>query len=72
MGGVALFVNADAGDIAPTGAACAGKPNFAGAPWIAAKVKETRDAIVPLSTLNITTAATVFDWGPTDLNSKRC
>jgi hypothetical protein len=30
IGGVALFINADAGDIDPTPATCANKPNYDG------------------------------------------
>lgn len=45
IGGVVMFVNADAGDIDPTGDTCANKPDYAGAPIIAAKIKEIRDSI---------------------------
>lgn len=38
--GVALFVNADAGDIDPTSATCSGMPNFQGAPIIANAVAQ--------------------------------
>jgi len=39
IGGVAIFVNADAGDIDPTSATCDGMPNYDGAPIIAQAVK---------------------------------
>ena len=41
-GGVALFMNADAGDISPNGDACAGKPDYAGAHTIANTVMASR------------------------------
>jgi hypothetical protein len=45
IGGVALFVNGDAGDIDPSPATCNGMPNFAGAPIIASAIQRIRDSI---------------------------
>ena len=45
IGGVALFVNGDAGDIDPSPATCNGMPNFAGAPTIASAIQRVRNSI---------------------------
>jgi hypothetical protein len=45
IGGVALFVNGDAGDIDPSPATCNGMPNFAGAPTIASAIQRIRNSI---------------------------
>jgi hypothetical protein len=68
IGGVALFINGDAGDIDPTGAACSGAPNFEGAPIIAAAVKKVRDSLVPTADVQMNVASQVFNFGPTNLN----
>jgi hypothetical protein len=39
-GGIALYVNGDAGDISPNGDACAGKPDYAGGHTIANTVMQ--------------------------------
>lgn len=68
VGGVALFINADAGDIDPTGEACSGKPNYKGAPIIAAKVKEVRDSIKPSAEATVVGYSEVVPFGLTNLN----
>jgi len=69
IGGVALFVNADAGDIDPTDEACSGQPNYAGAPIIAQAVQNTRNNISTSTTADISIASQFIDFGPTDLNA---
>lgn len=69
VGGVALFVNADAGDIDPTGATCSGMPNYGGAPIIAQAVKETRDNITTSTSASIAVASKFVPFGPTQLNA---
>ncbi|KJE90076.1 hypothetical protein CAOG_01451 [Capsaspora owczarzaki ATCC 30864] len=65
IGGVALFVNADAGDIDPTGESC---QNFAGAVTIAQAVKSTRDSIVTATNITIAAAYAEVNFGDTDMN----
>eukprot|EP00117_Sycon_ciliatum_P047172 scpid74991/ scgid33716/ Neutral ceramidase B; Acylsphingosine deacylase 2B; N-acylsphingosine amidohydrolase 2B len=71
VGGTALFINADAGDIAPTGATCDGnaeRPHFAGADIIAAHVKEARSDVMVYSDLQLQLKSQLIDFGLTDLN----
>eukprot|EP00003_Mantamonas_plastica_P025806 TRINITY_DN513_c0_g1_i15.p3 TRINITY_DN513_c0_g1~~TRINITY_DN513_c0_g1_i15.p3 ORF type:complete len:441 (-),score=141.77 TRINITY_DN513_c0_g1_i15:4571-5893(-) len=68
VGGVALFVNGDAGDIDPTSEACENKPQFAGSPKIAAAILETRAKLNTSKDVGITAYSRVFDFGPTNLN----
>eukprot|EP00047_Mylnosiga_fluctuans_P005565 m.241238 g.241238 ORF g.241238 m.241238 type:complete len:464 (+) comp13811_c0_seq1:57-1448(+) len=68
IGGVALFINADAGDVDPTGEVCDGKPNYKGAPIIAAKVKEVRDSIKPSPDAQVAGYSEVVHFGPTNMN----
>eukprot|EP01095_Lingulamoeba_sp_RSL-Kostka_P010630 TRINITY_DN3864_c0_g1_i1.p1 TRINITY_DN3864_c0_g1~~TRINITY_DN3864_c0_g1_i1.p1 ORF type:complete len:468 (+),score=190.18 TRINITY_DN3864_c0_g1_i1:25-1428(+) len=63
VGGVALFVNGDAGDISPTGAACNNKPNYDGAVTIANVVKETREKIDVVSEGDIFVYSYEYDFG---------
>ncbi|XP_065846557.1 neutral ceramidase A-like [Oscarella lobularis] len=66
---VAMFINADAGDIAPAGSACAGKPNYAGAPVIASAVQRLRDDTpVTSDDVGLVSASTVVDFGETQGN----
>jgi len=67
-GGVALFFNADAGDIDPAPGVCSGAPNFLGAPKIAAAVQKIATAMTTSSTVSIKAASRVVEFGPTDLN----
>lgn len=68
IGGVALFINADAGDIAPAPSACAGKPNFAGAPVIATHVQQIHDNAKVSSNVNLASVSMTVPFGPTDMN----
>jgi len=69
VGGVALFINGDAGDIDPQPWACQGCPNsYAGAPTIAAAVKKTRDSITATADMAITSYSQIVPFGHTLLN----
>jgi hypothetical protein len=72
VGGVALFANADAGDIDPTSETCdcvsAQKCLFAGAAKIAAAVQKTRTSLEPTSDAVLTTASAIVPFGRTRLN----
>jgi len=68
IGGVALFVNADAGDIAPTGVACNGKPDFGGGPIIAQAVKKLRDSLTTTANVDIRVFSQRTDFGKTNMN----
>jgi hypothetical protein len=72
VGGVALFINADAGDIDPADGMCdkpAGSANdYVGSEKMAAKVAEIRASITPSATAKIGYAADIVDFGPTQLN----
>jgi neutral ceramidase len=68
VGGVALFVNADAGDIDPAPGVCDNKPNFAGAPYMAKVILETRAKAPVSKTLEMATFSTVVPFGNTDMN----
>jgi len=68
VGGVALFVNADAGDIAPTGQACSGKPDFAGGLTIAQTVKQIRDSLTTTTDVEIQAFSQHVDFGKTNMN----
>jgi hypothetical protein len=52
IGGVVLFVNADAGDIDPSDETCNGMPNFQGAPIIASGIQRVRNSITVCSCLD--------------------
>jgi len=67
-GGVALFVNADAGDIRPTGAACNNKPDFLGGPMIAQAVKQIRDSLTTTTDVEIKVFSQITDFGKTNMN----
>lgn len=69
VGGVALFVNADAGDIDPTNAACSGQPKYAGAQQMATAVASTRKSIETSDSASLAVAAAAVPFGPTNLNA---
>lgn len=66
VGGVALFANSDAGDVAPSGEAC--DNNFQGAATIAQAVADTRASLKTSTDVNLKIGATIIDFGPTNLN----
>jgi len=71
VGGVALFINGDAGDINPAfGVACNNGPNFSGGPVIGQKVKDIRASLKPSNdpTVDVQVATQTVEFGETDLN----
>jgi len=68
IGGISLFVNADAGDIAPEGWVCHNKPNFQGGPVIAQAVMNARAKIIPSKVGTLTAVSEYIPFGPTNLN----
>jgi len=69
VGGVALFINADAGDIDPTNEACSNPPDFVGSSTMANAVKEVRSSLNPTNVVAIKASTNVVEFGPTDLNA---
>jgi len=70
VGGVALFMNADAGDIDPGPGVCDNKPNYKGAPIIAAAVAKTRSSLKPTNVnIQIEAHSEFIGFGVTDLNA---
>jgi len=68
LGGVALFVNGDAGDIAPANGVCNGAPEFPAAVTIANKIIEWRNTIVPANNISFKAASKTVDFGNLHLN----
>eukprot|EP01116_Phalansterium_solitarium_P024187 TRINITY_DN8784_c0_g1_i1.p1 TRINITY_DN8784_c0_g1~~TRINITY_DN8784_c0_g1_i1.p1 ORF type:complete len:487 (+),score=212.95 TRINITY_DN8784_c0_g1_i1:50-1462(+) len=68
VGGVTLFVNADAGDIDPSGPTCAGAPSFHGAPIIGEAIAKARSSLTPSSSVTLATNSVYVPFGPTNLN----
>lgn len=66
--GVAMFINADAGDIAPGEDTCDDKPKFKGAPVIAKAVMDARNNLTLSENVDIKVAAQVVPFGKTDIN----
>jgi len=70
-GGVALFINADAGDIDPTGAVCGCRDNectFVGAPTFARAVMSVRNSLKPTTDVGFVTYSKIIPFGETKLN----
>lgn len=68
-GSVALFVNSDTGDIAPTANSCHGGPDFYGSHIIADAVQHARSQVPTTSkTIGLTVHSEVIDFGKTNLN----
>ena len=70
IGGIALFINSDAGDIDPTGETCScnddgSECTFDGAPKIAQAVQQNREKLNPSSTVSMTSASQIAPFGPT-------
>jgi hypothetical protein len=68
VGGVALFVNADAGDIDPGSGMCDGAPDFKGAGIIADKIAAWRATIKPQTQMKIQAASQIVHFGDTNMN----
>jgi len=71
MGGVALFVNGDAGDIDPSGEVCGcsnGECSFSGAKKIASSIQNVAQSLNPTPKATIRSASQVIPFGSTNLN----
>lgn len=70
VGGVALFMQSDAGDVSPTGLACENAPDFNGAHVFAAAVESIRDEASSKMSVDakISIATSIVDFGKTNLN----
>jgi len=68
IGGTALFINADAGDIDPTPQACVGVPKCAGSSIIAAAVIKERASLVTSDDVKVKVASQIVPFGMTSLN----
>jgi len=68
VGGISLFINADAGDIDPNDGMCGGAPAFKGGALMAAAVIAERAKIVPVAQVVLSAASDIVDFGPTNLN----
>jgi len=67
-GGIALFINGDAGDISPNSDACEGKPDYAGGHTLANTAMDVRDSISPSSSGTIDAVSVTVDFGFTQTN----
>jgi len=68
IGGVALFINGDAGDIDPGRGMCDPKPNFTGSALMANAVVSTRASLVTTDQIKMTVQSQTIPFGPTNLN----
>jgi len=68
-GGVAMFINADAGDIRPGPGMCDSAPEFKGSAIMAQNVMMLRKSIGVSNNVHIKAATRVVPFGPTDLNA---
>jgi len=69
IGGVALFMNGDAGDINPNGNMCDSAPIFVGSGVIATAVANLRSSIKTYDTADIVGNSKYVPFGMTDLNA---
>lgn len=69
IGGVALFVNADAGDIDPGPNSCEGAPEFKGSSIMAQMVQTVRESLKPSQNVSMMAYSNIVEFGPTDLNA---
>lgn len=69
VGGVALFINGDAGDIDPTSHSCKNAPDFFGSSTMASAVDKVRSSLTPTDQVAIQAYTNVVQFGPTDLNA---
>jgi len=68
IGGTAMFINADAGDVAPTPQACVGVPKCAGSSIIAAAVVKERASQATFNDVKIQVYSQIVPFGLTSLN----
>jgi neutral ceramidase len=69
VGGISMFINADAGDIDPSGPSCQGAPNFVGSNKIAQAVIAARSSLVPSTNVQVASFSHYVDFGPAQLNA---
>jgi len=69
VGGIALFINGDAGDIDPADGMCDGAPEFKGSALMADAVEKLRSSLNPTSQIEINAISQLVDFGPTNLNA---
>jgi len=70
VGGVAMFINGDAGDIDPANGMCDGAPSFKGSFIMSEAVVNLSKTLNPVSTnIDMSAASNIIDFGPTDLNA---
>jgi len=69
IGGVALFMNGDAGDVNPIFSVCCNNgPNFSGGPVIGKAVQTVRDGLNPTNVVSMMSHSQKVPFGPTNLN----
>jgi len=68
VGGVALFINGDAGDIDPTNEACSNEPEFKGSAIIANAVAQERSTLATTDSISMNIYSKVIPFGFTSLN----
>jgi neutral ceramidase len=68
VGGIALFINADAGDIDPTAEACSNMPEFKGAAIIAKAVATERASLAVTQNVSMRVYSKIIPFGFTSLN----
>jgi len=69
VGGLALFINADAGDIDPAPGMCNNAPAFVGSGKMAAAVLNATQSLTPDDSVHFAVSTVTVDFGPTDLNA---
>lgn len=69
VGGVTLFINADAGDVDPGPGMCTGAPNFHGSPIIADAVVSARGNLSTTANVKLALNTAYVSMGPTQLNA---
>jgi len=68
IGGVSMFINADAGDIDPGPGMCSPAPNFKGSQLMSDAVAKFRPTIATYDQVDILANSQVVPFGPTNLN----
>merc|ERR1711991_108500 len=68
IGGGAMFMNADAGDIDPMDGMCNNPPNFTGPGNFSSAIQALRENITTFTEIELQTAALIAPFGPTNLN----
>lgn len=67
VGGVALFINADAGDIDPTSEACHLAPTFNGSVLYSEAIARARASVPTSDQVSFTVKSQYFDFGKTSM-----